>query len=106
MRIKLKRLGNDKRYVFTAVFARFGFMQSYKGYPLKTVLLTEICLDGQIITDHLWFTCGKRLASMHLAPGEKIVFEARVAIYYKYNIVTKEKEIDYKLAYPTKIKKI
>ena len=83
MRIKLKRLGNDKRYVFTAEFARFGFMQSYKGYPLKTVLLREIRLDGQIITDHLWFTCGKRLASMNLAPGEKIVFEARVAIYYK-----------------------
>lgn len=106
MRLKLKKLGIDKRYVFTAVFARFGFMHSYKGYPLKTVLLREICLDGQIITDHLWFTCGKRLASMHLVPGEKIVFEARVAIYYKYDIVTKKKEIDYKLAYPTKIKKI
>ena len=111
MRKELRKL-NNKRFTVTATFDRFGFKNGYKG-PLKTILLVNVKKDEKLITDHLWFTCGKTFDQLELKPGDIISFDARVTEYekgYKGHRAMKLgeywSEIDYRLERPTKAKVI
>ena len=112
MRLKLKELGKDNRYKFSATVNRFGIKNGYKG-PLETVLLVELKLDDEIIVDHLWINKTKGFIESNADVGDTIEFSAKVNEYIKgykgYNI-TKQLEhplqLDYKLEYPTKFKVI
>ena len=77
------------------------------------MLLKDIrSLDsGKIIADHVWFTVGKRLASLVLAEGDKVHFDARVLPYvkgykgYRDDVYDSPIERDYRLSFPTKVTK-
>lgn len=106
MRKKLKGLGLGTRHRFKGVFARFGIRNGYKG-QIETVLLKNITFKGELITDHLWFDCGKQFKDLNLQPNDEIAFDARVNIYRRsdeYN--SPSNLIDYKLSNPSKIVKI
>jgi len=66
------------------------------------------CLTQKIVTDHLWFTMGKRFGLLGLKEGEQVEFEARVDAYYKGYIGHEwgVQEKDYHLEYPTKLRKL
>ena len=111
MRKELKKMDNI-RGLFSGRFNRLGTKNGWKGATLTTVLLTDIRdSEGNIVSDHLWFNYTKGFASVDLQEGDTIQFEARVTEYWKgycgyrgdvYRPIKK----DYKLSYPTKIKKI
>lgn len=108
MRTGLKeRYGN--RFRCRATVERFGSKRAYKGPPIRTILLrdvTDVRL-GTVLTDHLWFTCGKW--SEGLVAGDTFQFEARVGDYTKGyrgrrdDDITPPIERDYRLERPTKI---
>lgn len=111
MRKKLKAL-EDVRQTFTGVFVREGIKNGYKG-PLKTILLKDIKdLDGNYITDHLWFNYTKGFESLGvLKEGEQLQFNARSKPYEKgykgyRDDVYCPVEWDYKLSHPTKIQRV
>ncbi|MBU2634768.1 MAG: hypothetical protein KJ674_06030 [Nanoarchaeota archaeon] len=71
-------------------------------------------LTNEVLTDHLWFTCGKRFDCLDLLEGELVQFDARVTEYLKgyqggdegsYEDVYGQ-ELDYRLSFPTKVKKV
>ena len=74
-----------------------------------TVLLVDVRdSDGNPVTDHLWFNYTKGFASLgDLQEGDVIRFDARVRPYIKGYVNQREyideREVDYKLAYPTKV---
>ncbi|WP_434644335.1 hypothetical protein PQ692_14875 (plasmid) [Thermoanaerobacterium thermosaccharolyticum] len=111
MRKKLKML-KGKRDIFYGTFVRYGTKSGWKGTEEKTILLSHIKdKSGKEITDHLWFNYTKGFQSLNLQPGDTVQFTARVKEYwkgyagYRYDIY-KPIEKDYKLSYPTKIKKV
>lgn len=107
MRKQLKKL-NGQRFRVTATFNRFGTKDGFRG-PEKTVLLTDIKKDGALITDHLWFACGKTFESLELTAGDIIAFDARVTAYekgYRGRRAEAWTEVDYRLERPTKARKI
>ena len=77
-----------------------------------TVLLTDIKdMQGNTITDHLWFNLTKGFEKLNLQENEIIKFDARVKSYMKghkgyRDDVYKPIEKDYKLSHPTRIAKI
>ena len=82
---------------------------------LRTILLLDVrrAQDGLLLTDHLWFTCGTTFDRLHLHPGDRIQFDARVAPNEKgYQGPRAEKtgeawwEVDYRLERPTKAIKL
>lgn len=94
MRKQLGKL-DGQRIKLTAVIDRFGTKRNYHGFPENTVCFKNVQdLDGNLLTDHIWFTVGKRIANLILREGERIMFEARVSGYVKgyYN-----DQFDYKL---------
>lgn len=110
MREELAKIDNI-RAKFTGEFEKFGEKNNFWGSN-KTILLKYIKnLDGKIVTDHLWFMYTKNFQKLgELNTGDIIEFEARVSPYEKGYISHRqfidERELDYKLNYPTKIKKI
>ena len=76
---------NGSRSRFEGIFVRFGTKRGYKGYPVKTILLKEVhsLANNDIKTDHLWFTCGKRLEQLNLQENDVVRFDARVSPYEK-----------------------
>jgi hypothetical protein len=110
MRQKLKKI-NGQREKFIGIFERFGTKINYKGFPESTILLKNIKnLSEKKIADHLWFNYTKQFQKLdNLKQGDIIEFEARVKQYVKGYVNYREwidnREIDYKLSYPTKIKK-
>ena len=114
MRTNLKKYFGSRR-VFQGTFKRFGIKSGYKG-PLKTVLLVDVIdyVTKEVMTDHLWFTCGKRFDILDLQEGDVVQFSARVTEYLKgyqggeegsYEDVYGQ-ELDYRLSYPTKSQKV
>ena len=108
-RAKMEPLFNV-RARFSGIVARFGEKSSYKGPPLKTLMLTDVRYGGAVITDHLWFTHGRW--SKDLDIGDKIEFDARVTTYEKGYRGHREDawdapppSIDYRLSHPTKVVK-
>jgi len=115
MREKLARMDGVRRR-FQGVFVRCGTKSGYKGV-LTTILLKDVTLvgSGQIVTDHIWFTMGKRFERLDLQEGDVVRFDARVSEYLKgyrgrrrYDDWNESKplEYDYRLSYPTKLVKV
>ncbi len=71
------------RFRCRATVARFGTKSAFKGPPVSTILLRDVVNadTGAVLTDHLWFTCGKWSAG--LVAGDIFEFEARAAGYVK-----------------------
>jgi hypothetical protein len=96
------------RFRCRAVVARFGTKAAFKGPPIPTILLREVvdADTGTLLTDHLWFTCGKWSAT--LVAGDIFEFEARAADYIKgyqgrRDDVYAPVGRDWKLQRPTKV---
>lgn len=110
MRKELEKI-EDIRDIFTGTFERFGIKNGWAGQE-ETVLLKDIKdKNDKIVTNHLWFNLTKGFKKLDLQPGDAIQFCARVKEYEKgykgyRDDVCKPIEYDYKLSYPTKIKKI
>ena len=99
----------DIRAPFSGTFERYGAKFGWRGKEIRTVLLKNIKdIDGNVVSDHLWFTETKRFQSLgELSAGDTISFEARVAAYIKGYVCRDydAREVDFKLNYPTKMKK-
>lgn len=112
MRDKLRRITSDERHWFTATFARFGKKTGWNGADERTVLLVDVKLGGKVVADHLWFKCGKRFSALDLKRGDEVEFKARVSSYmkgyrgYRDDVYDKPVEKDYKLSFPTEIRKV
>jgi len=111
MREELAKIYGTRRS-FQAVFDKFGVRSGYKT-PLTTILVLDVVdmTTKRIVTDHLWFTMGKRFAVLDLKPGDIIRFKARVTSYEKgYRGHREEYEtgvgIDYRLSFPTDVVKL
>jgi hypothetical protein len=108
MRMKLAQY-KGKRRRFEGTFERFGTKAGYKG-PERTLVLLNVIdvFTRDTVTDHLWFTVGKQLDSLDLKEGDVIRFDARVTRYLKGYVHRDEdnREIDYRLSFPTKFLKI
>ena len=99
---------DGQRFRCRAVVARFGTKPGYQGRTEQTILLKNVTnvANGKLMTDHLWFTCGKW--SDGLFVGSIIEFDARSAAYLKgyqgrrevYDAPISE---DWKLQRPTKV---
>lgn len=94
MRKELKMIGSKERHVFTATFIRFGFRDGYKG-PVRTILLQDVLLNGEVVTDHLWFDLTKGFKSADLLPGDVVELCARVSIYEK-GYIRKVDSVEYR----------
>lgn len=111
MRKALRNIGCDERHTFTAEFSRYGIKNGWAG-DVPTVLLKDIRLGDKIVCDHLWFTCGKQFDALGLECGDIVQFDARVDSYwkgymgYRDDVYDKPVEKDWKLSFPTKIKKM
>lgn len=99
------------RNIFIGEFERFGKKNGWFKEE-KTILLKNIkFLEGDYVCDHLWFGYTKGFAKLNLKYGDIIEFNARVNSYIKGYFGRKDdiyKNIskDYKLSYPTKMRKI
>lgn len=100
-----------RRRKFRGTFVRYGQKAGYKG-TLTTILLTTIedVASHKIVTDHLWFTMGKRFKLLELKHDDLVEFDARVTTYYKGYRGNRDEEmhpieLDYRLSFPTKLKK-
>jgi len=105
-----EREGDRARYV--GVFERYGTMPAFKGPDLPTVVFKDVCdaLSGEPVSDHLWFKLIRAFAALHLQPGDRVAFDARVKAYKKGYLgrregVYKPAETDYKLSHPTRVEK-
>lgn len=101
-----------QRRRFKGVFERFGQKSGYKGLEV-TMLLKDVVdvRTNRTVTDHLWFTVGKRFKSLNLKEGDVVHFDARVTAYIKGyrgrrgEDVDNPLERDWRLSFPTKVKK-
>ena len=113
MRKALRAVGVGTRETFTGTFVRFGWKSGYK-CPLETVLLCDVvqASTNKGVTDHLWFNKTKGFAELDLQPGDIVQFSARVDEYekgykgYRDDVWDHPIETDYRLTYPTKLKKV
>ena len=109
MRKDLKSL-EGIRGSFTATISRIGKKNNFRGAPSETVLFTDVRNEqGEPVTDHIWFTVGKKLAGVFANVGKKVSFEARVTGYTKGFKgkgleILKAREEDFRLSNPTNVK--
>ena len=105
VREKLLQLGSQKRYNFTAEYARCGYKVTYRrgldrDKLASTIMFKNVKINNNLATDHLRFYYTKGYAEQGtLIVGDVISFNARVASYEKLG-----HKIDYKLERPTKVK--
>ncbi len=116
MREELKdRVG--RRGSFTATFKRTGIRKNSFGVAVTVLFIDLRDEAGTLVTDHLWFLRGKQMDELKLQPGERISFEATVTSYYKraprdgadypdWDDDAGRVEKDYKLIYPTRMKRV
>jgi hypothetical protein len=109
MREELAKLKGLRR-TFKGTFVRFGSRSGFK-HPLVTILLTDIIdiASGRVVSDHVWFTVGKRFNEAGLREGDVVQFKARVTTYLKgyqgrREIEENPVELDYRLSFPTDVK--
>jgi len=103
IRVKLKELMGNKIKVY-GIFDRFG-TKTYKHHETRTLVLQDVRDHrGNMLTDHLWFYCGKKFDKLKLKHGDQVRFEATVDSYSKgYG---EYQQIDYTLKYPCKVTKM
>lgn len=108
----MKEMTGAERHTFTATFDRFGTAGGWNGTSRRTVLLVDVKCGGRVVADHLWFKCGKRFDALGLKRGDEVEFKARVSSYVKGyrgcrdDVFGKPVEEDYKLAFPTAMRKV
>lgn len=103
MRKELEKL-DSVRMSFTATVGRYGTKKNYHGYQEATICFVNVKdEDGNVMTDHIWFTVGKRIREMNLLLNQSVKFDARVSEYRKGYF---KQGFDYKLNNITKIEKI
>lgn len=103
MRNKLEKY-MGKKIRIQAIFKRFGTKKNWNGYPEKTICLGDIrkAENKEKLTDHLWFTCGKKFDRLNLQEGDVVEFFGTISVYSKgYH----HDSYDYKITYPSKILK-
>lgn len=113
MREELQKIKNV-RATFRGIVVRFGEKPGFRNHaPKKTMLVQDIRdRHNRVLTDHLWFMCGKWSDALDLQEGDEIQFDARVTSYLKGYRGRREDddlppvERDYRLSHPTKVKKI
>ena len=108
MRTKLKALENE-RLKFTGIFERFGIKSGWQGSEETTILLKDIKNEkNKIVSEHCWFNYTKGFQKLELKNKVKVEFYARVTPYIKGYVNNRDfidnREIDYRLSHPTKIK--
>ncbi len=96
----------NQRATYQGRVAGFGSKPAYRGNPRPTMLLVDVRdAAGRVVTDHLWFTIGQRLAALQLAVGDQVQFDARVTTYAKSykgrQQGGKPVALGYRLSYPT-----
>lgn len=111
MRKQLKKL-DEIRDTFSGTLVRIGTKNGWNKVE-QTILLKDVKnKDGIIVTDHLWFNYTKGFQALGLLQeGDIIEFCARVKRYIKgyqgyREDVFKPIETDYKLSYPTGVRKL
>ncbi|MEQ9490538.1 MAG: hypothetical protein RIM72_16255 [Alphaproteobacteria bacterium] len=100
---KRRRLSDysSRRATFEATFRGYS-SDSRKGTTLLFGTITDL-ETGHVISDHQWFHEGRRLEALgDLDVGAKIRFDARAKRYRKGRNKAKS---DWKLAWPTKLKR-
>lgn len=103
MRKELSKIDRT-RMSFTAKVGRFGTKKNYHGFPEPTICLCDVKdTNGNVMTDHIWFTVGKTIAKLKLSENEIIKFDARVSSYHKGYY---KDDYDYKLNNISKIERI
>ena len=107
MRDKMAPL-EEARSTFYATFSRYGWKPGYATHePIRTLLLVNVKRGQREVADHLWFTVTKGFAKLgELHPGDVVSFDARVKTYLKGYGSWEEKEQDFKLSFPTRIRLI
>ncbi len=111
MRKELAAQAGDRKK-FRATFSRIGKKTNFKGYSEDTILLTEVreADTNKLVADHLWFSYTQGFEKIVLTEGTVLEFEARVKEYSKgyvnKSLRLNQRNTDYKLSHPTKIKKV
>lgn len=113
MRTELQKLANQRKR-FCGTVEKFGWKKAFRGPDLKTIMISNVHLAdrrgnpvGEVLTDHVWFTCGKWSYSLEV--GDHIAFFARVEKYVKGykgprdDVWDAPIEEDYLLKRPTKV---
>lgn len=102
MRKELEKI-EDVRLTIQGKVNKFS-TRSNRWFTDITVLLTDIInvKTGKKLTDHLWFVCGKW--SSNIKENDSIQLDARVKPYLKGYGSWDEKNLDYKLSNPSKVK--
>lgn len=101
-----------KKFRLRGTFEKIGTKKNWKfGFLEETVLLIDIKNDAsEIIADHLWINHTKQLKNADLKKGDQVEFFGIVRCYQKGYFDFREgldnRTIDYKITYPSKVKKI
>jgi hypothetical protein len=104
-----ERAGARGRY--TAQFKCWGKGRAYKGPAPVTLLLVDVRdAQGELVTDHLWFTLTVEFCRARLRSGDRIAFDGRSAPYEKGYRGRRDDgddkpapETDYRLSHPTRV---
>lgn len=110
VREKLQTLYGQRRK-FTATVSRFGTKTGYDERLERTILLVNVkdAASGQLVTGHVWLTVRKQFSRQNLQIGDSVEFCARVDSYVKGYLNRREdvneREVDYTLKFPTKLRK-
>ncbi len=110
MRKELAAQAGDRKK-FRATFSRLGKKTNFKGYSEDTILLTDVrdADTNKRVADHLWFSYTQGFEKIVLTEGTILEFDARVKEYSKgyvnKSLHRNQRNTDYKLSHPTKIKK-
>lgn len=109
MREELQPL-EGQRLAVRGVVAKRGKFVGWANIVQDTLMLSPVAtLDGQELTDHVWFKIGARLEAIAPHVGDTLELSVRVMPYRKCFQHRPGKpatfRTDYGLAYPTKIRK-
>jgi hypothetical protein len=96
-----------QRLTVQAPVLRFSKTVGWAGVWQSTVMLGPVTTQGgAVLTDHLWFTMGQRLAALDLHLGDVVQFSGRVTTYRRnYRREPGQPATwteDYGLRYPTR----
>ena len=111
MRKPLARM-EGVRTRFSASFERYGSKHGWHSETVVTLLLEDLKdSSGRVLADHVWLMETKAFkAAGPFAAGDGVSFDARVRPYVKGYVNRREyideREIDFKLGYPTRVARI
>lgn len=103
-----KREGD--RDVYRGTFERFGAKQGFRGTQETLLLRNIVDIDGNAVTDNLWFNLTKAFEVLRLQFGDTVEFRARsepvVRSEVRWKGVAPTMHIEYRLTRPTKVRKV